>query len=245
MSAGYEKAIRAAEGLPHAQVCFDPFHVVKLGGEAADKVRRAEYNKHGRSSSEDGKWIKGARYSLLKDTANQTPRQLLKLAEVMDPASVPGSREIILLYDHACDTGKATVTSVSDLYRRHLDDLGLGAEQWTQSLDLFKACADLHRRPVAAGERLAPTIVPFRLQLMVPYVGVLVQGPEGTRLVLVAVGRIAGDRIESSIALSSSPSILDGVRSGGRYVFLRATSPVGFAAGRVREVFATETQRHG
>jgi transposase len=83
MSAGYEKAIRAPEGLPHAQVCFDPFHVVKLGGEAADKVRRAEYNKHGRSSSDTGKWIKGARYSLLKDTANQTPKQLLKLAEVV------------------------------------------------------------------------------------------------------------------------------------------------------------------
>ena len=83
MSAGYEKAIRAPEGLPHAQVCFDPFHVVKLGGEAADKVRRAEYNKHGRSSSDTGKWIKGARYPLLKDTANQTPKQLLKLAEVV------------------------------------------------------------------------------------------------------------------------------------------------------------------
>jgi transposase len=38
MSAGYEKAIRAPDGLPHAQVCFDPFHVVKLGGEATDKV---------------------------------------------------------------------------------------------------------------------------------------------------------------------------------------------------------------
>ena len=83
MSAGYEKAIRSPEGLPHAQVCFDPFHVVKLGGEAADKVRRDEYNKHGRSSSDTGKSIKGARYSLLKDTANQTRRQLLKLAEVV------------------------------------------------------------------------------------------------------------------------------------------------------------------
>ena len=81
MSAGYEKAIR--ESLPDAQIAFDPFHVVKLGGEAADKVRRAEYNKHGRSSSDTGKWIKGARYSLLKDTANQTARQLLKLAEVV------------------------------------------------------------------------------------------------------------------------------------------------------------------
>ena len=83
MSAGYEKAIRAPEGLPDAQVCFDPFHVVKLGGEAVDKVRREQYNQHGRSGTEAGKWIKGARYSLLKDTAKQTPKQLLKLAEVV------------------------------------------------------------------------------------------------------------------------------------------------------------------
>jgi transposase len=81
MSAGYEKAIRAA--VPDAQVCFDAFHVVQLGGKAADQVRRDEYNKHGRSGTEQGKWIKGARYSLLKNTANQTAKQLLKLAEVV------------------------------------------------------------------------------------------------------------------------------------------------------------------
>jgi transposase len=83
MSAGYEKAIRAPEGLPHAQVCFDPFHVVQLGSKAADQVRRAEYNQHGRSATGEGKWIKGTRYSLLKDTAKQTAGQLLKLAEVV------------------------------------------------------------------------------------------------------------------------------------------------------------------
>jgi transposase len=83
MSAGYENAIRAPEGVPHAEVCFDPFHVVQLGGKAADQVRRDEYNIHGRSSTDTGKWIKGARYSLLKDPANQTPGQLLKLAEVV------------------------------------------------------------------------------------------------------------------------------------------------------------------
>jgi transposase len=81
MSAGYEKAIRGS--IPDAEIAFDPFHVVKLGGEAADKVRREEYNAHGRSSTGDGKWIKGARYSLLKDPVNQSPKQLLKLAEVV------------------------------------------------------------------------------------------------------------------------------------------------------------------
>ena len=83
MSAGYEKVIRSEQGVPHAQVCFDPFHVVQLGGKAADQVRRDEYNRHGRSSSGEGKWIKGTRYSLLKDTAKQTAGQLLKLAEVV------------------------------------------------------------------------------------------------------------------------------------------------------------------
>jgi transposase len=83
MSAGYEKAIRADEGVPHAQVVFDPFHVLQLGGKAVDQVRRDEYNRHGRSGSDAGKWIKGTRYSLLKDTAKQTTRQLLKLAEVV------------------------------------------------------------------------------------------------------------------------------------------------------------------
>ena len=81
MSASYEKAITAA--VPAAQVCFDPFHVVQLGSKAADQVRRDEYNQHGRSGSDSGKWIKGTRYSLLKDTAKQTPKQLLKLAEVV------------------------------------------------------------------------------------------------------------------------------------------------------------------
>jgi len=81
MSAGYEKAI--TKSVPDAQVCFDPFHVVSLGSKAADQVRRDHYNQHGRSSTGEGKWIKGARYSLLKDTANQTTKQLLKLAEVV------------------------------------------------------------------------------------------------------------------------------------------------------------------
>ena len=81
MSAGYEKAIR--EAVPDARVAFDPFHVVQLGSKATDQVRRDEYNRHGRSSTGEGKWIKGARYSLLKDPANQTTRQLARLAEVV------------------------------------------------------------------------------------------------------------------------------------------------------------------
>ena len=53
-----------------------------LGSKAVDKVRRDEYNQHGRSGSDTGKWIKGVRYSLLKDPAKQTAKQLLRLCEV-------------------------------------------------------------------------------------------------------------------------------------------------------------------
>jgi transposase len=49
------------EASPHAEVCVDPFHVVQLGSKAADQVRRDEYNRHGRSASGGGKWIKGRR----------------------------------------------------------------------------------------------------------------------------------------------------------------------------------------
>ena len=82
MSAGYEKAIRSKDGVPHAQVVFDPFHVCQLGSKATDQVRRAEYNQHGRSGTDTGKWINGVRYSLLKDPSNQSATQLLRLAEV-------------------------------------------------------------------------------------------------------------------------------------------------------------------
>ena len=39
--------------------CFDPFHVVQLGGKAADQVRRDEYNQHGRSATGDGQVDQG------------------------------------------------------------------------------------------------------------------------------------------------------------------------------------------
>jgi transposase len=94
MSAGYEKAIRGA--VPDAQVCFDPFHVVALGSKATDQVRREEYNKHGRSATGPGKWIKGVRYSLIKDPANQTNTQLAKLADVQK-ANKPMFRAFLLL----------------------------------------------------------------------------------------------------------------------------------------------------
>jgi transposase len=79
MNGGYEKAIR--HGLPDAEVCFDPFHVVQLAGRAVDDVRRAEWNTAGKSKSGHGRWVKGLRWSLLKAPEKQTVGQLAALHE--------------------------------------------------------------------------------------------------------------------------------------------------------------------
>jgi transposase len=80
MSGGYEKAIR--DSIPDAEVCFDPFHVVRLGQRAVDQVRRDEWNAHDRSHTPKGRWIKGTRWSLLKSPDKQSVPQLALLGEV-------------------------------------------------------------------------------------------------------------------------------------------------------------------
>jgi len=93
MSGGYEKAIR--ENAPAAEVCFDPFHVVRLAQRAVDQVRRDEWNAHERSHTPKGKWIKGTRWSLLKSPEKQTVGQLALLSEVQQ-ANKPMFRAFLL-----------------------------------------------------------------------------------------------------------------------------------------------------
>ncbi|MDP9277282.1 MAG: ISL3 family transposase [Actinomycetota bacterium] len=80
MSGGYEKAIR--DNAAQAEICFDPFHVVRLAQRAVDQVRRDEWNAHERSHTPKGRWIKGTRWSLLKAPARQSIGQLALLSEV-------------------------------------------------------------------------------------------------------------------------------------------------------------------
>ena len=85
MSAGYENAIKAVTDTDERfmpEVVFDPFHVCQLASRAIDDVRRAEWNEHGKSKTPGGRWIKHARWSLLKAPERQTEQQLARLAEV-------------------------------------------------------------------------------------------------------------------------------------------------------------------
>lgn len=58
----------AREHLPQAQICFDPFHMVKLANEALDQVRRAEVA--------DEPALKRTRYHWLKDASDWTAKEL-------------------------------------------------------------------------------------------------------------------------------------------------------------------------
>jgi transposase len=93
MSGGYQQAIR--NSVPGAEICFDPFHVVRLAQRAVDQVRRDEWNAHDRSHTRAGKWIKGTRWSLLKSPEKQTIDQLAKLGEVQQ-ANKPLYRAFLL-----------------------------------------------------------------------------------------------------------------------------------------------------
>jgi transposase len=80
MSGGYEKAIR--DSVPDAEIAFDPFSCGLLGQRAVDQVRRDEWNAHERSHTPKGRWIKNARWSLLKSPDKQSIPQLALLGEV-------------------------------------------------------------------------------------------------------------------------------------------------------------------
>jgi transposase len=80
MSGEYQRALR--EAVPHAEICFDPFHVVRVGADAVDQVRRDEWNAHERSHTPTGRWVKHTRWALLKAPDRQSLQQLGTLGEV-------------------------------------------------------------------------------------------------------------------------------------------------------------------
>jgi transposase len=80
MAPGYNQAI--SERIPQAEICIDPFHVVKLANRAVDLVRRGEWNRQGRSRSEPGRWLMGARWALVTAPDRQSERHRQLLAEL-------------------------------------------------------------------------------------------------------------------------------------------------------------------
>lgn len=75
----YAKAVRARA--PQAVICFDPFHVVKVAGDALDVVRRQAWQSARRFPDKSiAKRYKGARWALCKNPADLTDKQAVTLA---------------------------------------------------------------------------------------------------------------------------------------------------------------------
>ena len=49
---------------PNARVCADPFHVIKLAGDALDELRRAQWQNLRETDPDRAKWLKGTRFTL-------------------------------------------------------------------------------------------------------------------------------------------------------------------------------------
>jgi transposase len=69
---------------PTAAVCADPFHVIKLAGDALDELRRANWQKLRETDPDRAKWLKGTRFTLRRrsDRLKEGDQTILdKLAE--------------------------------------------------------------------------------------------------------------------------------------------------------------------
>jgi len=65
MSPAFIKGVK--KNLPHAEITFDKFHIIKLINKAVDEVRQEEVKTVG--------CLKGSRYAILKNEANLTQKQ--------------------------------------------------------------------------------------------------------------------------------------------------------------------------
>lgn len=77
MSEAYLKAVKA--WVPHAEVIYDRFHVVKLLLEALDEIRREECRK---TEGEARKALKKTRFALLRNPKHQQPNDLEAIERV-------------------------------------------------------------------------------------------------------------------------------------------------------------------
>jgi transposase len=83
MGPAFRKSVTADGHAPQATICFDPFHVVKVGTDALNTVRRDIWQQLRRLPDPDfAKKFKGARWALLKNPEDLTDRQAATLAAI-------------------------------------------------------------------------------------------------------------------------------------------------------------------
>lgn len=83
MGPAYRKSVTAEGHAPQAVICYDPFHVVKVGTDALEKVRRDIWQQLRRLPDPDiARKFKGARWALLKNPGDLTDTQAATLKAI-------------------------------------------------------------------------------------------------------------------------------------------------------------------
>jgi transposase len=138
MGAAFQAAVR--HNIPHADIVFDHFHVVKLANEYVDNLRRSVIT---RSNFEGKNFVTGNRFLLLKNPENLDPRRneperLQRLLDLNSPMT-----EMYILKE--------------DL--RQFWDLG-SREEADKAIDTWVETANSSKEPLI--KRLAGTIAKFK-----------------------------------------------------------------------------------
>ncbi len=78
LAPAWQQVIR--ERAPNALVCADPFHVIKLAGEALDTLRRQDWQRLRKQDPRRAVWLKGTRFVLRQraDTLTEGQRGLIE-----------------------------------------------------------------------------------------------------------------------------------------------------------------------
>ncbi len=72
-----------SERCPNAEICLDPFHIVKAATDALDEIRRELWNEARKAGDKQlAKDLKGARFALWKNAGKLTDRQQQKLSTI-------------------------------------------------------------------------------------------------------------------------------------------------------------------
>jgi sigma-B regulation protein RsbU (phosphoserine phosphatase) len=113
---------------------------------------------------------------------------LVNLARVIDLDKIGESQQIILVADEVCNSKSSPKVMVSKAHEQLLSRLQLNASSWINSLDVFLGCKRLREGVDEQGRKTSPMqLMPFQVQLMVPYLGLLMGDGSHSRLALISM----------------------------------------------------------
>ena len=128
MGPAFAKSVTAPGHAPQAVICIDPFHAVKLAGDALDVLRRQTWNELRQLPDQAAaRKFKGARWSLMKKPENLTDEQSATLRRLrnhggdLDPADTGELLDRSI--SKASRSGLAPFVKVAKTIRKHRDGI--------------------------------------------------------------------------------------------------------------------------